>query len=727
MRFETHSHSYYSNLRLIDSINRPEDMILKASELGYCGIALTDHEALCGHIDWLCLEKQFKEEGKIPKTFKCALGNEIYLEKDRNYSERKMNYWHFILIAKDAVGWRALRELSSNAWLHSYTDRRMERVPTLYNELEEIIKKYPNSLIATSACFTSGAPVLTKNGIKTIETINSNDYILNQYGNWEKVNFPTSRFYEGEGRKISFFEGTDTIKCTDNHQFLVTTNNWLHTKMPLRWVEAKDLNQKKGSDKHICVFPITPVYSKEDIIYRKEWEDSIRQISYTPKYVLPDRITLSPEIMRLFGLWLGDGSISITDSVKRITLTLSEEEFPFYWSDFIEKASQDLGIVWSKRIQKEQHKIELCSSSIELVELFYYLFGLSHAENKHIPKRLKNISPELDWNLFLGYALADGYFRKRKKGKYQLGEFVCASISKQLILDMKELLQSLGIRSSFSITPSHQGADGTNHKEAYYLSSSNNAWGSFSKKDFNTNEKINVLLENAQKHDSKKHFIHNGILYKKVYIKEIQTIQLKEKVYCLNVDSHSFCCNNVVVHNCLGSELDGLVLALVRAERANDEFEILSIKQKIDDFIKWCLSLFHSDFYIEIAPGISKDQKTFNKRIKSIASFYNIKLVIGTDAHFLTTEKRALHKAFLNSKDGEREVDAFYHDAYLMSDEEAYNNIQDIYSLEEFEQMCENSVEIYDKIQSYEIFHDPIIPEVQVPDLHWGERINTKY
>lgn len=329
MRFETHSHSYYSNLRLIDSINRPEDMILKASELGYCGIVLTDHEALCGHIDWLCLEKQFKEEGKIPKTFKCALGNEIYLEKDRNYSERKMNYWHFILIAKDAVGWRALRELSSNAWLHSYTDRRMERVPTLYNELEEIIKKYPNSLIATSAC--------------------------------------------------------------------------------------------------------------------------------------------------------------------------------------------------------------------------------------------------------------------------------------------------------------------------------------------------------------------------------------------------------------LGSELDGLVLALVRAERANDEFEILSIKQKIDDFIKWCLSLFHSDFYIEIAPGISKDQKTFNKRIKSIASFYNIKLVIGTDAHFLTAEKRALHKAFLNSKDGEREVDAFYHDAYLMSDKEAYSNIQDIYSLEEFEQMCENSVEIYDKIQSYEIFHDPIIPEVQVPNLHWGERINTKY
>lgn len=686
-------------------------MILTCAEMGYAGVALTDHEALCGHVEWLELEKELKEKKKIPENFVCALGNEIYLTDTR---EPKQKYYHFLLIAKNTLGHRALRELSSNTWLNSYSYRGMERVPTLKEELKAIVEKYPNTLIGTSACFTSGAPVLTKNGIKSIETINNNDYILNRYGDWEKVNFPTSRFYEGEGRQISFFEGADNIKCTNNHQFLVTTKNWQHTKTPLRWVKAKDLNSKKGADKHICVFPITPIYSQKDIIYRQEWEGKLRKINYTTKYVLPDKIVLTPEIMRLFGLWLGNGSISITNYAKRITLTFSEEEFPFYWSDFIEKASQDLKITWSKKIIKEHHKVDLESSSIELVELFYYLFGLSHAEDKYIPKRLKNISPELDWNLFFGYALADGYFRKRKMGKYQLGECVCASISKQLILDIKELLQSLGIRSSFSTAPVHRGKDGTNHKEVYYLSSSNNAWGLFSKKDFNTNEKINALLKVAQNHDLKKHFIYNGVLYKKVYIKEIQPIQLKEEVYCLNVDSHSFCCNNVVVHNCLGSRFDSLVLQLVEAEEKNNTQEIIEIKTQINEEITFYKKLFGDDFYIEIAPGTSKDQKLFNKRIKSIADYYNLKIVIGCDAHYLTAKDREIHKAFLNSKDGEREVDSFYYDAHFMTDEEAYENLKDIFSLEEFQEFCNNSLELMSKIGKYKIFHQPIIPEVAV-------------
>lgn len=712
MRFETHAHSHYSNIRIIDAITKPRDLILTAANLGYAGITLTDHEALCGHIDWLECEKELKEKQLIPPDFVCGLGNEIYLTDTREPAQK---YWHFILIAKNTQGHRALRELSSQAWLNSYRHKGLERVPTLKTELVDIVKKYPNSLIASQACFTSGAPVLTRNGVKSIETINSNDYILNQYGDWEKVNFPTSRFYEGEGREISFFEGVDSIKCTNNHQFLVTTKNWQHSKAPLRWVEAKDLNQKKGADKHICVFPITPTYSKKDIICRQEWEGSLRKIKYTPKYVLPDKIVLTPEIMRLFGLWLGDGSILITDYAKKITLTFSEEEFPFYWSDFVEKASQDLKITWSKRIRKEGHKVELESNSIELVELFYYLFGLSHAEGKYVPKRLKNISPELDWNLFLGYALADGYFRKRKMGKYQLGECVCASISKQLILDIKDLLQSLGIRSSFLTAPAHRGQDGTDHKEAYYLSSSNNAWGLFSKKDFNTNEKINALLKVAQNHDLKKHFIYNGILYKKVYIKEIQPIQLKEKVYCLNVDSHSFCCNNVIVHNCLGSEVDGLVLRLIEAEKENNEALIIDLKYQIDTLIKFFLSLFGEDFYLEIAPGTSSDQIAFNKRIKPIAAHYGIKLIIATDAHYLVAEDRAVHKSFLNSKDGEREVDAFYKDAHLMSDDEAWGNLKGIYNVEEFLDMCHNSLEIMNKIEGYELYHAPIIPEVSVP------------
>ena len=165
---------------------------------------------------------------------------------------------------------------------------------------------------------------------------------------------------------------------------------------------------------------------------------------------------------------------------------------------------------------------------------------------------------------------------------------------------------------------------------------------------------------------------------------------------------------------CLGSEFDAYVLNLVEAEKKEDEEEILKWKIKIRDFLGFCLDLFEDDFYIEIAPGVSKDQKTFNKRVKKIAQYYKIKMVIGTDAHYPSSEFREIHKAFLNSKDGEREVDSFYHDAHLMDDEEAFENVKDIFTKEEFQEMCNNSLEIMNKIEGYELFHSPIIPEVRV-------------
>lgn len=317
-RFDNHSHSEFSNLRLIDSINRAEDMILTAHKLGMKGIALTDHETVSGHVKWLNTESELKKMGKIPEDFKCACGNEIYLVDDRNNIQR---YWHFILVAKNSEGHRALRELSSIAWYNGFSSKGLMRVPTQKDELAEIVKKYPNTLIATSAC--------------------------------------------------------------------------------------------------------------------------------------------------------------------------------------------------------------------------------------------------------------------------------------------------------------------------------------------------------------------------------------------------------------LGGELPHLVAKLVDAEKKElSEEEIFSIKMEIVTFLKYCVELFGNDFYIEIAAANSKDQKIFNQRIKSIAASQGIKIVIGSDAHYLTANERELHKAYLNSKEGEREVDNFYYFAHMMDNEEAFSYISDIYSEEEFIDFCDNSMEIYDKIEGYDIFRNPIIPEVKVKNYY---------
>ncbi len=163
-RFEVHSHTMYSNIRLLDSINRPKKLIDRAIELGLSGIAITDHECLSAHPEVNFYAQTLKE--KYP-NFKVALGNEIYLVGNREMGQR---YYHFILIAKNKQGHRALRELSSRAWMNSYYDRGLERVPTLYSDIEEIVKKYPNSLIATTACLGGEVSVNTSNLIDAERT-----------------------------------------------------------------------------------------------------------------------------------------------------------------------------------------------------------------------------------------------------------------------------------------------------------------------------------------------------------------------------------------------------------------------------------------------------------------------------------------------------------------------------------------------------------------------------
>ena len=149
---ELHTHSDIgSNTRLIDSTCKVEAIIDKAVELGFAGVAITDHESLSGHI------KAIQKYQKIAKTnpdFKLVLGNEIYLIDEADYKNTN-EFFHFILLAKDLKGHEQLRKLSTRAWSRVYTHKRVERVPTFYSDLEEIVGKDPGHIIASTACLGS--------------------------------------------------------------------------------------------------------------------------------------------------------------------------------------------------------------------------------------------------------------------------------------------------------------------------------------------------------------------------------------------------------------------------------------------------------------------------------------------------------------------------------------------------------------------------------------------
>lgn len=172
MYFNNHTHTHYSNTRLLDSINRPKVLIEKAIEIGLTGIAITDHEILSSHVEVVQIAKEVR---KSNPDFKIALGNEIYLTETRESGQK---YYHFILLAKNEKGYRQLRELSSTAWYNSYRDRGMERVPTLKSELREIVNQNKGNLIATTACLGGELPTMIRELVELEKTNNKEEIAL---------------------------------------------------------------------------------------------------------------------------------------------------------------------------------------------------------------------------------------------------------------------------------------------------------------------------------------------------------------------------------------------------------------------------------------------------------------------------------------------------------------------------------------------------------------------
>jgi DNA polymerase III subunit alpha len=183
--FSVHNHSHYSNIRLVDALTRPEELVSYANEIGLKGVCLSDHECLSGHVKFIQAYKNLKKENKITEDFKIGLANEIYLVREDNLDELKENYknkkvetkfYHFLLLAKNQKGYEQLKTLSSMAWDNMFKTGFMERVPTFKEAMKKVVKG--GNVIASTACLGGELPQLI---LKWIESEESQDNKKIQY------------------------------------------------------------------------------------------------------------------------------------------------------------------------------------------------------------------------------------------------------------------------------------------------------------------------------------------------------------------------------------------------------------------------------------------------------------------------------------------------------------------------------------------------------------------
>lgn len=143
-----HVHTEYS---LLDGSARIKDLVARVKELGMGSIAITDHGAAYGIIEF------YKEAAA--NGIKPILGCEVYVAKRTLYDKEPnidSDYYHLVLLAKNITGYKNLIKLVSKGFIDGfYYKPRVDH---------DTIRQYKDGLIALSACLAGEVQSHINNG-----------------------------------------------------------------------------------------------------------------------------------------------------------------------------------------------------------------------------------------------------------------------------------------------------------------------------------------------------------------------------------------------------------------------------------------------------------------------------------------------------------------------------------------------------------------------------------
>jgi DNA polymerase-3 subunit alpha len=141
-----HNHTYYS---ILDAISDPNDLFLRAKELGQKAIGITEHGSISSA--WECL-KASKQTG-----VRLIIGCECYFQENVGSDEK---FRHIILIAKNAIGYRNLLTLNKRGF-----DQGKVLSKKVYSIIDwKLLEQYSEGLICLTACGNGIISQLLMNG-----------------------------------------------------------------------------------------------------------------------------------------------------------------------------------------------------------------------------------------------------------------------------------------------------------------------------------------------------------------------------------------------------------------------------------------------------------------------------------------------------------------------------------------------------------------------------------
>ncbi len=143
-----------------------------------------------------------------------------------------------------------------------------------------------------------------------------------------------------------------------------------------------------------------------------------------------------------------------------------------------------------------------------------------------------------------------------------------------------------------------------------------------------------------------------------------------------------------------------------------------------EESIRWFKNLFGDDYYLEVQrhktdkPGgdteVYERQKEVNKIIFDLAKKYNVKVIATNDVHFVEEEHGEAHDRLICLSTGKDLDDPtrmhYTKQEWLKTPEEMGHIFSD------HPEVLENTQEIVDKVETYSIDSDPIMPKFPIPE-----------
>ncbi len=243
-----HVHTQYS---ILDGASNIQLLIDRVKELGMEAIAITDHGNMFG-------VKEFHNYA-TKKGIKPIIGCEIYVAKrslEDSSSREDRSGDHLILLAKNLTGYKNLIKLVSTAWIKGfYYKPRVDK---------ELLKKYKDGLIASSACLAGEIQDQILNGTLTGAEAALKSY-LDIFGKDFYLEIQRHETYDPEADRSAFPLQQKVIEAF--RKLSVKYNVRLIASNDIHFINAEDA---EAHDRLICINTVKDIDDPNRLRYSKQ-------------------------------------------------------------------------------------------------------------------------------------------------------------------------------------------------------------------------------------------------------------------------------------------------------------------------------------------------------------------------------------------------------------------------------------------------------------------------